>query len=142
MMTNCRIHLLFPSLILALGATLVAASPSPLTGIWDCEAIRPDGSPLSTKVEFFEQKDGHLVHVTIEGVRSIATSVRTSGESFSFTVMYQSLDFSVAGKVDGDTLEGQYSRGAGSGSLRGTRRLPREHRSGESANKAGPRGVD
>ncbi len=109
------------ALMMTAGAGKAFAEASAADGVWDCVSATPDGGefPFTLTVK----EDGGKLTATAgsdEGQIPL-TNVTMNGDQLSFVATLNDQDYAVKVTVKGDTLEGEWSGGGDSGSVKGKR---------------------
>jgi hypothetical protein len=108
-------------LALAAGALALAADAPTVVGTWDIVASTPNGDlPSVMTVKTVEGQP--KAEIEIEGVKRTVSGEKLEGSVFSMNVEYDGTMYSVEAKIDGDTMEGNWSGGGNSGTLKAKRR--------------------
>ena len=109
------------ALALAAGALTLAADTPRVVGTWDVVASTPNGDLSS--VLTIKSVEGQLkAEIEIDGVRRTVSGEKLEGSVFSMNVEYDGNMYSVEAKVDGDTMQGNWSGSGNSGTLKAKRR--------------------
>jgi hypothetical protein len=113
---------LFFAVVMGVGAEKAFAEASAADGVWDCVSATPDGGefPFTLTVK----EDGGKLTATAGSDQGQIplTNVELNGDQLSFVATLNDEDYSVKVTVKGDTLEGEWSGGGDSGSVKGKRR--------------------
>jgi hypothetical protein len=109
------------ALALAAGALALAADTPRVVGTWDVVASTPNGDLSSVLI--IKSVEGQLkAEIEIDGVKRTVSGEKLDGAVFSMNVEYDGNTYAVEAKVDGDTMEGNWSGSGSSGMLKAKRR--------------------
>ena len=109
------------AVVVGVSAGKAFAEANAADGVWDCVSATPDGEefPFTLTVK----EDGGKLTATAgsdEGQIPL-TNVELKGDQLSFVATLNDQDYTVKVTVKGDTLEGEWSGGGDSGSVKGKR---------------------
>jgi hypothetical protein len=112
---------LLAALLLAPLASPAVAGDDEALGTWDIVAQTPQGE--MTSVLTLTKAEGALkAEFALEGVTRTVRNEKVEGGVLTMQVMYDGVYYDVEAKLDGDTMEGTWSGGGNSGTLKATRR--------------------
>jgi hypothetical protein len=108
-------------LLLASLAAPAAAGDDAALGTWDLVAQTPQGE--MTAVLTLAKAEGALkAEIELGGVPRTVRNEKVTDGVLTMQVMYDGTYYDVEAKLDGDTMEGTWSGGGNSGTLKATRR--------------------
>lgn len=116
-MTNNLTRAALAALLLA----ALAAAAGPVTGVWACAALTPEGEALKFTLKIREEEG--RISATLETSRGAMPAIepKVEGSTVSFKVDYDGSRYTLTLKVSGDKLEGTYSGEQASGKVSGER---------------------
>jgi len=112
---------LLAALLLAPLSSPAVAGDDEALGTWDIVAQTPQGE-MAAGLTLTKAEGALKAEFELEGVTRTVRNEKVEDGVLTMQVMYDGVYYDVEAKLDGDTMEGTWSGGGNSGTLKATRR--------------------